>query len=496
MEKFLKDIESKIQDQDLARPGQLYKNMKLVEVMGHGEAEGKVIDKLVPRNVSLLFFSKTPDEYFRGAQTDITIYNADGEVKEDLKKKGPIDHQISEVLDFILKETKDEESQDSVQYPKKALREAVVNAFYHRGYEPEHCDPVKVRIYTAHIDIISYPGPHQSLKLSDFSEDGDLPPVKTRNRRIGEFLVKRKLAEEKGTGVKTIFRSMKRNGNSTPVFQFDETYFRVRLPRHPNFMVREILQLTSTLSGKGEKRKAVESLLEFLEKNPGIRSESLFQKLIELHDNNRKHPNVEKYKEFVTDRVERRVALALKLDQWSRNPLDIKKGVQIVESLVKEGATSENLRKATNIAVEKLNKELSDPSVLEANQEAHQLIDAMGSVVKKDAYLSYHFPKCKFKLFSLNTRSVKSFRERSEFSSYLTEAAECVNDAVQLTSEENNCHLANEYGLLGYIHSRLHGLRKSTTAHILEYYDKARSYLPDIHINVIFIPGEFRNRYN
>lgn len=167
-----------------------------------------------------------------------------------------------------------------------------------------------------------------------------------------------------------------------------------------------------------------------------------------------------------------------------------------MESHVKEGATSEDLRKATNIAVEKLNKELSDPSVLEANQEAHQLIDAMGSVVKKDAYLSYHFAKCKFKLFSLNTRSVKSFRERSEFSSYLTEAAECVNDAVQLTCEENNCHLANEYRLLGYIHSRLHGLRKSTTAHILEYYDKARSYLPDIHINVIFIPGEFRNRYN
>lgn len=495
MQKFLKDIGSKIQDQDLVRPGQLYKNMKLVKVMGHGEAEGKVIDKLVPRNVSLLFFSKTPDEYFRGAQTDITIYNADGEVQEDLKKKGPIDHQISEVLDFILKETKDEESLDSVQYPKKALREAVVNAFYHRGYEPEHCDPVKVRIYTAHIDIISYPGPHQSLKLSDFSEDGDLPPVKTRNRRIGEFLVKRKLAEEKGTGVKTIFRSMKRNGNSTPVFQFAETYFRVRLPRHPNFMVREILQLTSTLSGKGEKRKAVESLLEFLEKNPGIRCESLFQKLIELHDNDRKHPNVEKYKEFVTDRVERRVALASELDEWSRNPLDIKKGVQIVESLVKEGATSEDLRKVTNVAVEKLNMELSDPSALKANQEAHQLIHAMGRVVKEDAYLSYHFAKCKFNLFSLNTRA-KRYRERSEFSSYLTEAADCVNDAVQLTSEENNFYLANEYRLLGYIHSRLHGLRKSTIANILKYYDKARSYLPNIHINVTFIPEEFRNRYN
>ena len=257
MKKFLKDIGSDIQLQDFADYGQLYQNMKLVEVMGHTEKEGKLIDKLVPRNVSLLFFSQTPDEYFRGAQTDLAIYNADGEVTQDKKCKGPIDHQIREVIDYILMKTKCEESLSFVQCPKKALREAVVNAFYHRGYEPEHCDPVKVRIHTTHIDIISYPGPHKSLEPSHFSEDSDVPPVRTRNRRIGEFLVSKKLAEEKGTGVRTIFRSMKQNGNSTPVFQFDESYFRVRLPRHPYFMASEILQLTTTLNGRGDKEKAI-----------------------------------------------------------------------------------------------------------------------------------------------------------------------------------------------------------------------------------------------
>lgn len=94
MQKFLKDIGSNIQHQDLAHPRQLYKNMKLVKVIAHTEKEGKLIEKLVPRNVSLLLFSQTPDEYFRGAQTDITIYNADGEVTQDMKIKGPIDHQI------------------------------------------------------------------------------------------------------------------------------------------------------------------------------------------------------------------------------------------------------------------------------------------------------------------------------------------------------------------------------------------------------------------
>ena len=270
MKKFLKDIGSKIQHQDLAHPRQLYKNMKLVQVMTHTVKEGKLIEKLVPRNVSLLFFSQTPEEYFRGAQTDIAIYNADGEVTKDMKIKGPIDHQINEVVDFILMTTKDEELPSFVQYPKKALLEAVVNAFYHRGYEPNHCDPVKVRIHTTHIDIISYPGPHPSLKPSHFLENSELPPVSTRNRRIGEFLVMKKLAEDKGTGVRTIFRSMKQNGNSTPVFQFDETYFFVRLPRHPI--------------------------------------------VIELHDNDKNHPKVEKWKEFVTDHLEEKATLVSELD--------------------------------------------------------------------------------------------------------------------------------------------------------------------------------------
>ena len=85
----------------------------------------------------------------------------------DKKKTGPIDQQINETLEFILFNTKSEQSPTYVQYPRKAVREAVVNAFYRRRYEPEHNDPVKVRIYSlTHIDITSYPGPHQSLQPS------------------------------------------------------------------------------------------------------------------------------------------------------------------------------------------------------------------------------------------------------------------------------------------------------------------------------------------
>ena len=162
---FLRDVGSNIRDQDLENPRQLYENMRLVRTMGHREEDGKKVKVLVPRNVAMLFFHRTPDEFFQGAITEITLYH-DNEVMEDLKKTGPIDQQINETLEYILANSKTEQSPSYVQYPRKAVREAVVNAFYHRGYEPEHNDPVKVRIYSTHIDIISYPGPHQSSTIT------------------------------------------------------------------------------------------------------------------------------------------------------------------------------------------------------------------------------------------------------------------------------------------------------------------------------------------
>lgn len=496
MKDFLRDIGSNIRDQDLENPRQLYENMRLVRTIGHREKDGKKVKVLVPRNVAMLFFHRAPDDFFQGARTEITVYH-DNEVMDDKKKTGPIDQQINETLEFILDNTQSEQSPTYVQYPRKAVREAVVNAFYHRGYEPEHNDPVKVRIYSTHIDITSYPGPHQSLQSSHFLADSDMPPVKTRNKRVGGFLVQRKLAEEKGTGVRTIFRSMKRNGNFKPEFQFDETYFRVRLPRHPKFMVRELLTSANQLVAKGEKQKAVDQLLEFLEKNPGIRDEPLFEKLIKLHDDDKNHPKVQQYEQFITDRVELRAALSSEIYKWcAEDPLDITVGVGIVQCFVNEGATSDHdaLQEVIRIAVSYLEERNDDRKLrLQANQKAHQLFQAMGEVTKTDAYLAFQYARCKFNLYRLNT---KTFRERKELSSYLKEAEVCVNDALQLTDEaEHPNHTARQYRQLGYIHSLLLGIKMTTISNVTGYYDKARAYNPAIHINETFIPPEFRTKY-
>ena len=305
------------------------------------------------------------------------------------------------------------------------------------------------------------------------------------------------LAEEKGTGVRTIFRSMKRNGNFTPEFQFDETYFRVRLPRHPKFMVRELLTITNQLVAKGEKQKAVDQLLEFLEKHPGIRDETLFEKLIKLHDHDKNHPKVQQYKQFITDRLEQRAALATELHKWCEDPLDVTVGVAIVQRLVSEGATSDHdaLQRVIEIAVSYLGKRNDDRKLkLQGNQRAHQLFQALGEVTKTDAYVAFQYACCKFNLYQLNTTG-KGFPEHKELSSYLKEAEVCVNDALQLTDEEHSSHKARQHRQLGYIHFLLLKIKKSTIINVTDNYDRARDYNPEIRIKEIYTPEDLRAKY-
>ena len=228
VQKYLKDIDSNLVGQEI-EPIHLYEKLQLVYPVTE--------QMFTPRNVALLFFYPRPHEFFMGASTEIAIFTHDNEAKEEVRVTGPIDQQIKKCLSFILDIPKRESYHAMATYPEGALREAVVNAFHHRSYERCHPDRIKIHIKPKFIDIISYPGPDPSLNEEDFSEDGEVPPVPSRNRRIADFLKSLKLAEGRYTGVGTIFRSMKDNNNPKPKFDFRESYFRVRLPGNPGHII-------------------------------------------------------------------------------------------------------------------------------------------------------------------------------------------------------------------------------------------------------------------
>ena len=463
--------------------------MHLVIRYGDHKVDGKVRPIFIPRNVALLFFNRNPAEHIGGARIEVARYTQDKEVIEDQTLSGPIDEQIKKSLDCILQQTSEEVSYACLTYPERALREAVVNAVYHRGYESDDGEPIKVHIRPDRIEIISYPGPHSSLKIEHFQEGRDVPSVPARNRRIGEFLKELKLAEARGTGVNTIFKTMKRNENPPPSFWFDSSFFQVTLPAHPKYTTYTLLADVDRLVAKGEKQEAVESLTKFLDEHPDMCSEKLAFKLSQLHDWNLNHPIVLKYKSHFAqffDGIMKRRSLVEELEQWSqRKPIDVDAGVRIIKQLVTQEARQFELESAMSKAVK-----LGRSGDLKNIQSAHKLFEAAGpAMLTSNSNLLYEYGCCKYFIYRLNKQETQQGAISGLFS-YLKEADEQIKKAVQLTSKECRTSIAHQYRMLGQVHFELHLLEKSTAAIVDEYYEKAREMKPDIKINQFLVPSE------
>jgi len=260
---FLHDIGSGLLEEQDTRT--LYRGLRIAEpVNGHD----------APRNVGLLFFSQDPEQWFPGARIEVVHFTSDATgntLPEIVFNKRPIHEQLRECLAYlenlsvrmIQKLPGRIQAGHWVSYPSLALREALVNAVYHRSYEgvPE---PTKVYLYPDRMEIISYPGPVPGIELKHLDGTAPLPPVPARNRRIGELLKELKLAEARGTGIPKVRRTMQQNGSPPPRFDFDESrsYFRVTLPVHPEYQAILALQDVAHLRAVGDSQGALQRLRE------------------------------------------------------------------------------------------------------------------------------------------------------------------------------------------------------------------------------------------
>ena len=231
---YLRDVGSELLD--LADEADVYRRMRIVT---------RVNDHDVPRNVGLLFFSDDPARWFPGARIEVVQFAADraGDVLEERTFSGGLADQLHTCLQYLenlsashlRKQANQVRVRGWVSYPLRAVRETLVNAVYHRSYEPEHPEPVKVYLYPDRLEITSYPGPVPGIEVRHLQPDANVPAVPARNRRIGELLKELGLAEGRLTGLPKVFRAMTENGSPAPRFDFDEqrTYFRAVLPAHP-----------------------------------------------------------------------------------------------------------------------------------------------------------------------------------------------------------------------------------------------------------------------
>ncbi len=267
VQNYLRDIRSSLGFSEDFKPLEVFQKLKLVVPTNN---------HFIPRNVALLFFNEDPEKFFRGAHIDVVQFGERGDLMEEREFRGPVQNQISSSLEYlnslggrlIEKIPGRAEVDRTVPYPYEALEESIVNAVYHRSYEhpPE---PIKIYLYIDRMEIISYPGPVPGIKKEHINE-GHIPPVPARNRRIGELLKDLRLAEARGTGIPKILRKMKENGSPDARFDFDadKTYFRVTLPVHPRYLILNTLRDAILNWTQGDKKNALEIISKAYEKSP------------------------------------------------------------------------------------------------------------------------------------------------------------------------------------------------------------------------------------
>ena len=255
---YLRDVRSGLLDEPNAE--NVYRRMRIT-MKGNGRE--------VPRNAGLLFFSKDPAEWFRGAKIEVAQFAASraGDVQEERIFGGALADQLRDCLNYLenfsafhlQKQRHRSRIRGWVSYPLPALRETLVNAVYHRGYDVDQPEPTKVHIYPDRIDVISYPGPVAGIEARHLLPDAEVRAAPARNRRIGEFLKELGLAEGRLTGLRKVFQAMETNGSPSPRFDFDEqrTYFQATLPAHPEYGALSALRDAAHLRALGEPREAL-----------------------------------------------------------------------------------------------------------------------------------------------------------------------------------------------------------------------------------------------
>ena len=130
----------------------------------------------------------------------------------------------------ITKPSGTEKSAKVYNYPYQALEEAVVNALYHRDYKER--EPVEITIEPTHIDILSYAGPDRSISYEAIKAARKLKARRYRNRRLGDFLKELDLTEGRATGIPTIQKHLRLNGNQLATIDTDDyrSFYLITIP--------------------------------------------------------------------------------------------------------------------------------------------------------------------------------------------------------------------------------------------------------------------------
>lgn len=419
---FLHDVGSSLVDEPDVRA--VYRQLLISEKVNSHEE---------PRNVGLLFFSQDPRQWFPGARIEIAEFaghSSGSVIEERVFDQKPLHEQLRDCLSYlenlsvrqITKLPRSSTSSHWVSYPQAAMREALVNAVYHRSYERDCSEAMRIGLYPDRMEITSYPGPVPGIEKHHLDGSTPLPQVPARNRRIGEFLKMLKLAERWGTGLPKVRHAMKQNGSPPPIFDFDSarTYFRVTLPVHPEYEAILAMQDVAHLRAIGELREAFERIVDAFSRSPGNLGIALELAKAEILRDNLPGA-IEVYERYRAANPAQGPAALLNLLAGAYLDRD---QVQQAKEWMDRLGSLDSVEDAFDAAIHEHRAG--------RYTKAHEFFHATGDAVRRDPKALHEFAQVKIKLAETNLRGGKRSSQRSAAVRLFQEAREMLERVVQM----------------------------------------------------------------
>ncbi|GAB4570394.1 MAG: hypothetical protein Tsb0020_25110 [Haliangiales bacterium] len=192
----------------------------------------------VPTRLAVLLGCREPDRFLLQANAVLAVY--DGDTKSSGHSQrfdlgGPLTSLIKDVLnklrphigyDVDKAALVTDGRQNQPRYARRAIEEAVVNAFVHRDYAAD--DPVRIDVFTDRIEIWSPGGLARSIDGTHLAEGKVVPSW--RNTELISVMLQHGLVQELGQGLTTIIEKSLEVTRKRPEFRNENGWFGVVLP--------------------------------------------------------------------------------------------------------------------------------------------------------------------------------------------------------------------------------------------------------------------------
>jgi ATP-dependent DNA helicase RecG len=184
----------------------------------------------------LLLFGRRPADPFPQCEIFVDAYadtKISGKPRGQLNINSPIPKAIDQALEFVDKHTFHPTRVVGInnitldEYPRRALREALVNASAHRNYE-DATRKISIQVFTDRIVVASPGYPPAPLTLAKLRR-GNYRPC-SRNPVIAQTLTLLKFMEQRGSGFARMRDTMLNHGLDAPIFAEHDGYFVVTFP--------------------------------------------------------------------------------------------------------------------------------------------------------------------------------------------------------------------------------------------------------------------------